>query len=903
MASDKSSDNSDLSGTSDHLKEEETIVQEKPPPIAPKNTGDPQGATALNPMRDKIQTTSTPKDKGVRWAKFLASQFFDEEEWKSRKKLIESLNPKEKTRDRQRALQNFKNLLHTHGTELEQENVEATWRSLNKHFLHVKFSLSTITATREETRQLVEMEEHLRKFREDFNIQMPALDEIASVAEDVILRHELKFPGHIRAEQNKSLDAKSTSTVARHRHLEDWIDRIPEGQTDERKKELFDMATNNFLTFYKKQIENVLETDSAPRGFLDIVHQLERQFFRLQEIFDNMKQSEEDQELMVFIDRKYNDVKDHMAMLDQIDHEEPEDEEEIDAEIDSILNELNEFANSASRLRKIWPKSELAYLLCSWISQGLDTQLSEDQDSELLSLLQSFGKDRLKLTLHLWRSRLCETHSEIHKEVSHLLSHLLENWSVPEAEGNGSMWAAHATRFTRGNNPSSSLNEKFSVFLDPRNREQEEPRQNNMMEDATLQQQQPSAARRQPMAAPGGSLRAGLRSTQSSGNRLQGALNRANTTTPSRNPQQTATSNVDPIERLADLLERRTSSSRENHSALKLPPIKLQPFDGNPLEWVNWWPRYEALVHKRQDISESHKLLFLQQYVTEKAAKELWGAKIETLPYRKAINILFDKFADHMLLTGVYRDQLKKIPLPKSVRDVTGIRNFVDEVKKYMNCLREFKMLPHFYSLSTMDFYRANMPLDVLHEMADQEGKRISHFSLMEFTKALTKYVDLREDTSRYREHVGVRSLNSGSTTTMVTQTGPNRDGTYKLPADFSYYKCLYCGVKGTGGHLMMNCPTVKDPKKRYEIIQKLKRCSCCLSNAHRFYECTSQKTCFCQKKHHTSLHDWFTQSRNPGGNQSQGNRSNQQRGAPQQAGNRNQNPNHSNSQSQPSGN
>ena len=217
-------------------------------------------------------------------------------------------------------------------------------------------------------------------------------------------------------------------------------------------------------------------------------------------------------------------------------------------------------------------------------------------------------------------------------------------------------------------------------------------------------------------------------------------------------------------------------------------------------------------------------------------------------------------------------------------------------------------MEPHSYSLSTMDFYREKMPDDVQFALADQEGKRISHFSLVEFIRALTKYVVLREDTSRFQEHVGVRNQNNNPTTTLVTQTGPSqsrpyRDGGNTLPKDFAFYTCLYCGVKGVGGHMMMDCPTVKDPKERMNIIRKLSRCTSCLSKNHRFFECPSQKTCFCQKKHHTSLHDWFTQSRNPGGNQSQGNRSNQQRGAPQQAGNRNQNPNHSNSQSQATGN
>ena len=885
MASKKSHSTSD--GTSNHSNDEKTLLQEKPP-IPPDKNDIPLGASSLNPTGIQIPT-STPKDKEKKWENYPVSEFFTEDGWKTRRKHIESLNPKERGRDRQQALQHFKRLLHREGTELEQENVEATWRSLNKYFYHVQFSMSTTTATREDAKQLEEMEEQLAKFKEEFQIGINLGDEHTSEAQDEILRHELKFPGHIRTQENPSVGHKLLSEATKQSFLADWIKRVPERQTD---AELFEMATNNFLLLFRKQVEAVLETDSAPEGFLDIVQLLEKSYQQIETIFYNMKQSERDQEIMVFIDHKYKDVKDHVAMLEQMEQEELVGDEKTDGEIESIINELNEFANNPNYR----PRSELAYLLCSWISQEGVTQLSKEQDDELARLLKSFGKDRLKLTLHLWKSRLCESQSETHKKMSRFLSGLLETWSEQEAEendqgaeGNGSTWAAHATRFTRGIIPNSSLNEKFSIFLDPRHRE-EELSGNDAGEDATLQQR-PIEPRRQQTAAPHGTHFDGLGITQRSGYRPQGAPRRARTTTPSRTPQQTSNVTVDQMERLIASCERRTTSNVNNHPALKLPPIKLQPFDGNPLEWVNWWPRYEALIHNRHDISESHKLLFLQQYVTEKAAKELWGAKLETLPYHKAVSLLFEKFADKQLLTAVYRDQLKKVQIPKNARDMTGMRNFVDTVKKYMNCLREFQMEPHSYSLSTMDFYREKMPDDVQFALADQEGKRISHLSLVEFVKALTKYVDLREDTSRFKEHVGVRNHNNGNTTTMVTQTGQNKDGNYKLPPDFLYYKCLYCGVGGVGGHLMMDCPTVKDPKKRFLMIKELQRCTSCLSKNHRYTDCPSQKSCFCLKKHHTSLHYWF--ARNLGGNQTQGNRQNQQGG-----GSRGQN-----NQSQPAGN
>ena len=864
-----------------------------------KTTERPIGAAAMATPAATM-ATSTPKSSDEIWEQWEGNKFFTKEEWYARVKQISSLNPKEKELDRRAAIRKFKQLIEGQDTE-SKENVEATWRSLNKYLYHVAFSMDTTTNTREEQKQLKEMRRQVMRFEANFNIGT----RYTSEDEDAILREELKFPRHIHVEEKPKVIPQRRPAK---QSLQDWIIEVPEGQTT---KSLFAMATNNFLRFYERQVEVHLAMDTIQEGFPNTVREMERSFTRIQKLFDTIEQTEEDQELMVFLGQKVNNVKDHLAILEQIEQEELQDksdledeeeielEEEIDAEINQIMHELNEFASSYNSTHVRWPHSELAYLICSWVRQGQNTQLNEEDGRELQSLLSSFGKERLKVTLHLWKTRLCETQSRAHKEISILLAEILEGWNLPEAEEDTSVWAGHTSRFTRGNLAKNSQREKFSIFMDPNDHEREEEGE----EDATTPQRQLLAPRRTSRASHvpfGGG--GGLRPSLTSGRHRTRSLSRNDRSGASRTAQET-TVNVDQFERLLDLFERRTSGNSNNHSGLKLPPIKLEKFDGNPLEWVNWWPRYEAVIHKRKNLDDQEKLIFLQSYVTEKAAKELWGAKIETLPYDTAIKILKEKFADKELLTGVYRNQLLRVTLPKSPEDISGIRNFVDEVKKYMNCLREFKMLPQSYSISTMDFYRAHLPTKLIHCIVDQEGRRFSELSLGEFMKALTKYVKLREDISRFRQHVGSNDLNRSPTTTMATRTGKptsklTGSGSSTLPADFNYYKCLFCNKKGVGGHLMLDCPTVKDGKERFQIILKLSRCTNCLSPSHKFFECPSKKTCFCNKKHHTSLHDYFAQL----AERRKEARGSNQNGSTQQ-GNPKPQGNNSSNRSQPSGN
>ena len=53
------------------------------------------------------------------------------------------------------------------------------------------------------------------------------------------------------------------------------------------------------------------------------------------------------------------------------------------------------------------------------------------------------------------------------------------------------------------------------------------------------------------------------------------------------------------------------------------------------------------------------------------------------------------------------------------------------------------------------------------------------------------------------------------------------------------------------------------NPKDRMGIVLKFQVCFNCLSSSHKIPDCSSQNTCFqdgCGKKHHTTLHDFFSE-------------------------------------------
>ena len=219
------------------------------------------------------------------------------------------------------------------------------------------------------------------------------------------------------------------------------------------------------------------------------------------------------------------------------------------------------------------------------------------------------------------------------------------------------------------------------------------------------------------------------------------------------------------------------------------------------------------------------------------------------------------------------------IKLPSSNTDITGIRKFIDECQTIMQCLTTFNQPAEYYSIATMDFYRKHLPPELLNDIAQQEHKKVSKLTLMHFIKALEDYCSLREDTYRYRENVGGTlggPTTKFPTTTMSTQAAGNTtrfNPSYKqedLKKPFNFRKCVYCNVEGLQGHMMKECPTVKNGDERIKILREKQRCTCCLSNRHNYRDCRSDKRCFCGGKHHDSIHEWIMSRRDSWKNQKQ---------------------------------
>ena len=313
----------------------------------------------------------------------------------------------------------------------------------------------------------------------------------------------------------------------------------------------------------------------------------------------------------------------------------------------------------------------------------------------------------------------------------------------------------------------------------------------------------------------------------------------------------------------SQILQKMANQSGGNHSmALKLPQVECHKFDGDKLGFLRWWDRFEAVVHTNRQLTDQHKMIFLQQHLTEKSAKFCWGASTDTLTYNDALEKLMQKFCNRSLLVDAYQQRIEDCKMPTSPHDTFGIRHVIDTTQQALSCLARFDVFADQISMPTMRNFRMKMPPELIDALAYTGGRRVGELSLTEFLQVLDEYAKTQEETRDFKELVS--GSNSGSNSNQMPRTTMSMTA-HPKPAPRNSFPCIFCDAPA-GSHSWRYCKFVTDPAERYRRFTGQNRCTCCGSNRHNWTDCPSQKSCqvkdlkevVCGKKHHNSLHEYF---------------------------------------------
>ena len=291
------------------------------------------------------------------------------------------------------------------------------------------------------------------------------------------------------------------------------------------------------------------------------------------------------------------------------------------------------------------------------------------------------------------------------------------------------------------------------------------------------------------------------------------------------------------------------------HSSSSLPKLRLNNFDGKPLEWPEWSSIFIAAVDKRM-IPDSEKMSHLKSLLTGKAKSAISGMGYSGQFYSAAWNILERKFGRPHVIIDAQLESLRQANQVKP-RDSTSLINFSVILSNFVNVLKEYKHFGDLQSSSTLYLAFDKLP-QFLEEKwwfcVDDIDEDRPDLIMFEKWRSRMAFVD--EGFSAFK---GERKEEERRNT--------NREKRFSKTSNFSVRSNLqknkqaqsdHCPL-ADGTHTIWKCPSFKNMSvnDRYGAVRKERLCYGCLGKGHAIKDC-KVKACGikgCTKKHNRLLH------------------------------------------------
>ena len=290
-----------------------------------------------------------------------------------------------------------------------------------------------------------------------------------------------------------------------------------------------------------------------------------------------------------------------------------------------------------------------------------------------------------------------------------------------------------------------------------------------------------------------------------------------------------------------------TAPSHLPHHYIELPKIKVPTFEGDLMGWSTFWATFRSTVHDRSELSNTQKLNYLRQAITDPSLQLLLNSPLESSEtYTTIIQELQDRFQKTREIHRTIVKTLTSLSPPKHTRK--DLRLHYDIVKTNIANLKATKQYDIESFLSSMIYATLPGKLQLLWDQATKKNKKVPPVAeLLQFIK------DHAEILPALDKQPAEKTLETNN------QSQP-KNNTYNVhvatPTISNYQRS--CALCAPDKHPLYFCPRWAS----YTMVQKIAHistnslCSNCLAGGHTQPNCKSSYKCKeCGQRHHTSLH------------------------------------------------
>ena len=290
-----------------------------------------------------------------------------------------------------------------------------------------------------------------------------------------------------------------------------------------------------------------------------------------------------------------------------------------------------------------------------------------------------------------------------------------------------------------------------------------------------------------------------------------------------------------------------TAPPSSGPKGMRLPKLETPIFNGNVLSWRKFWEQFSISVHDRTDLSDSEKLVYLQQALKEGSAKSvIEGLSHTGDDYQEAVKCLTTRYDRPRIIHQAHVKTILEIP---PLKEGTG-----KEIRKLHDTL-----LQHLCALRSMG--------------SDPSGPFITSAIELKLDKCTMfewqKHSQKCDEVPPYEEILAFLDLRARATESMVDtrnvrpdpphhKHGFSKGGNVASHAGNAEVTSNQCTLCKPDKHPLYSCPRFRDMSHESKIntVKSNGLCMNCLTPNHFVKQCTSTHRCKrCQKPHHTLLH------------------------------------------------
>ena len=314
----------------------------------------------------------------------------------------------------------------------------------------------------------------------------------------------------------------------------------------------------------------------------------------------------------------------------------------------------------------------------------------------------------------------------------------------------------------------------------------------------------------------------------------------------------------------------------------KVSALAVPKFDGKLTSWVAFWQEYEQAIHKKVDMADTVKMVYLKQAILDPGLQTtIADLGIEEGSYAAAVKLLHTRYEKPRVMHRLFCENLRDLKMKYKV----GLTEVADSaqhillgltrlkklgVSEVITSLAESAMNPELKEqwLNFSAGYKETPPADKMIEFlrmrADrEEGNNVSKPQHTERQKPKPfKKKGLVAGTPVASPSSEPPAVATPSVSFKAAPAGNHDSSQRREPAPCKY-NCTLCSEK----HYCYHCSIFKafTTKQKKDHVTANKLCDNCLKPHHTTEQCRSLYRCsVCKQKHNSLIHEESTALASP---------------------------------------